>query len=179
MSLKMKNSYASMNAGRTKSADQSSAERSTKGENTNSLYQNGYTVLVSNELYDNPLTIRGVQRTQRGFLAVFFDKEGNKVNTGHVSPASLVARLCPNTNDAVGAFLRVDGIDAYDTPKAFAEANMSGAVCVMANGTKPSCRPVWDDTTERYKYTDMVKQDYTVFKIVPMPEKVKSELFEG
>lgn len=178
MGLKLKNNFSTFASEGTKSADQSAAERSVYGGSNNSLYQNGYTVLVSNDLYDNPLEIRGKQRVQKGFKALFFDSEFNFVDKGFVSPSSLTSNLYPNENDAVGAFSRVKGIEKYKTPRELADANLAGLVCVKNAAKKAACRPIWDDAAQTYTYKNMIKRDFTTFEIVSFPEDLKKKVFE-
>lgn len=176
MSTKISNKYAKVMQ-RTKSADQSQADRPTNGQNSNSINQNGITVLITDFLQDNPIKVRGVDRVQKGFGAVYFDNDGNFIGEGVVSPNSIIQQLYPEENNAVGGFFRVSGIEKYESPRKFAEANCKGLVCLQSGAKKPACRPNWNDTKEAFVYKDMVKRDYTTFTVIPMPENIKSQVF--
>lgn len=163
-----------------KSEDQSASERPVNGAMGSSFYNNGVTVLLTEDVYDYPTTIRGRQVITRAHKAAYFDNNGNFVDTGHVSPNSVLMDLYPTTDSAVGAFKRVKGIDKYESSRDFAKANIEGLVCVQAVGTKvPACRPDWNDTERKYDYSKMTKRDYTVYEIIPMPAKVKEALEKG
>lgn len=150
----------------------------TSGEG-NSFYRGGYTVIKSVDVWDKEYNITRNGQTTRGkypcFGTFLYDANGNFVKEGTVSVRALSATLCPNTNNAIGQFNQVKGLNGNSAVE-MVKNLLDNGQCVKFANTVPACKPVWSDTKQAMDYSAMTLRDYPTFEVVNVPENVKADL---
>lgn len=141
------------------------------------LYKNGYTVIPSPKVYSKTYSIGG--RTTEGavFTTFLYDESSNFVKEGSVSTNALFRQLYPNTDDATGAVRQVENIESFgNTAVEVASKLLERGLCFQSVGVKPLCAPNYIAAENRMSFKGMTKRDYSVFKVVEIPEAIKQDL---
>lgn len=141
------------------------------------LYKNGYTVIPSQKVYGKTYSIGG--RTTEGavFVTLLYDESGKFVKEGTVSTNALFRQLYPNTDDATGAVRQVENIESFGTTAVeVASKLLEKGLCFQSVGVKPLCAPNYIAAENRMSFAGMTKRDYSVFKVVEIPETIKQDL---
>lgn len=141
------------------------------------LYKNGYTIIPSKKVYGKTYSING--RTTEGavFTTFLYDESGKFVKEGTVSTNALFRQLYPNTDDATGAVRQVENIEDFgNTAVEVASKLLEKGLCFQSIGVKPLCAPNYIAAENRMSFAGMTKRDYSVFKVVEIPETIKQDL---
>ena len=142
--------------------------------------ENVITVFASANVYERTATFGGQTRALPIFAASYFDKDGNHITNGEINAGALSKRYYKEDGNGLetNEVYAISNWKDYNvtTPLELVRKCVEQNLCVQFVEKQPLYNATFDNALNAMVYDGMQKGSRSIFKIVPIPENVKTQI---